>query len=108
MRKLLVVAVREYNAAVRTKAFLIGLLIMPVMMGGSVVIQLLMKDLHDIKAKHFALINRTGRADLFQRLQAQVADYNEHRTLDEAGKQIKPHFVLEEAPTPAESQQAID
>lgn len=105
MHKLLVVALREYNAAVRTKAFLIGLLIMPVMMGGSIVIQLLLKDLHDIKDKHFAIVNRTGRPNLFARLEAQVADYNDKRTLDEHGKQVKPHFVLEDVPPPSDAAQ---
>jgi len=35
MRKTFIVAVREYMVSVRTKAFLIGLLMMPLMMGGS-------------------------------------------------------------------------
>ena len=39
MRKMLVVAVREYQAAVRTKAFIISIVAMPVMMMGSIVIQ---------------------------------------------------------------------
>jgi ABC-type Na+ efflux pump permease subunit len=106
VHKLFVVALREYNAAVRTKAFVIGLLLMPVMMGGSIVIQLLLKDLHDTKAKRFAIVNRTGRSDLFQRLQAKVEEYNEWRTLDEANKQIKPHFDLEEIACPDDA--AID
>ena len=37
MRKMIVVAVREYQAAVKTKAFLVTLVLMPVMMGGGVV-----------------------------------------------------------------------
>ena len=45
MRKVWVIAARDYNAAVRTKAFLIGLLIMPVMMGGSLVMQWLLQGL---------------------------------------------------------------
>ena len=39
MRKVIVVAIREYRAAVLTKAFLISLALMPVLMGGSLFIQ---------------------------------------------------------------------
>ena len=49
MRKLLVIASREYSAAVKTKAFLIGLLIMPIMMGGSILIEWFVKDVRDVK-----------------------------------------------------------
>jgi ABC-2 type transport system permease protein len=47
VRKTLVVAAREYLAAVRTKTFLIGLLIMPIMVGGSILVQILLKDVVD-------------------------------------------------------------
>ena len=56
MRKMYVVAAREYAAAVKSKAFIIGLLIMPVMMGGSVLVQVLVKDVRDTKEKNFAVI----------------------------------------------------
>ena len=42
MRKVFVIAARDYNAAVRSKAFLIGLLVMPLMMGGSLLMQWLL------------------------------------------------------------------
>ncbi|MBI1915645.1 MAG: ABC transporter permease [Planctomycetes bacterium] len=57
MRKIVIVAVREYNAAVRTKTFLIGLLLMPILMGGSIAIQLLIQD----KDRRYAIVDRTGQ-----------------------------------------------
>ena len=48
MRKILIIARREYLAAVRTKAFLIGLLSMPVMMFGSILVQTMLKDQVDL------------------------------------------------------------
>jgi ABC-2 type transport system permease protein len=99
-----VVALREYNAAVRTKAFLISLLIMPIMLGGSILIQWILKDVKDTKDKHFAVVNRTGRATLLDRLQAKVKEYNENKTIDErTQKQVRPRFVLEEVPPPDEN-----
>ena len=41
MHKIFAVARREYNAAVRTKAFLISLFLMPLLMGGSVLMQVI-------------------------------------------------------------------
>ena len=47
MRKMLVIASREYLAAVRTKSFLISLLVLPIMMGGGAVFQTLLKDVRE-------------------------------------------------------------
>ena len=44
MRKTLVVALREYNAAVRTKTFVLGLVMMPILMGGSIALQWFFKE----------------------------------------------------------------
>ena len=44
MRKALVVAVREYQAAVKTKAFIISLLALPLIWGGSMAVQLFMRQ----------------------------------------------------------------
>ena len=49
MRKICVIAVREYQAAVSTKAFVIGLVLMPVLMGGSIVVQVLLKEPGDTR-----------------------------------------------------------
>jgi ABC-2 type transport system permease protein len=66
MRKMVVVAVREYLAAVRTKAFIITLVVMPVLMGGSVVMQWLLRDFRDTAAKTFAVVDRTPGEQLFE------------------------------------------
>jgi ABC-2 type transport system permease protein len=59
MRKMLVIASREYLASVQSKAFVISLVIMPVLMGGSVLLQTLLKDAGGKKQRSFALIDRT-------------------------------------------------
>ena len=68
MRKILVIAAREYKAAVKTKSFFISLLIMPLMMGGSIVIQNVLKDKVDITEKRFAIVDRTPGQELFRYL----------------------------------------
>src|SRR3989442_6849151 len=107
MRKIFVVAGRDYRAAVKTKSFLISLLIMPLMMGGSILVQLLLKDKVDITDKHFAIIDRTGGA-LAAQLQAAVTKRNSKEILDKEGKQTKPRFILETVESIGDRPKAID
>ena len=96
IRKTLAVARREYRAAVRTKSFLISVLIMPLLFGGSIVVQLLLKDRVDVSEKRFAIIDRTPGESLRLALESAATMRNERFIYDETGKnQIKPAFVLE-------------
>jgi ABC-2 type transport system permease protein len=100
MRKVFVIALREYNAAVRTKAFIISLLIMPLLMGGSILVQALLRDQPSKEEKRFAIIDRSPGQGLFQRIEEKVAKSGE-----EFGHE---HWVLEN-PRPAdESDAAVD
>lgn len=101
MRKILVVAMREYQAAVKTKAFLLSLILMPVMMGGSVFFQLMMRDKVDITAKHVAVVDHSGRlypaiaAAALARDQADVMNGGIFQERDGERKQIQPRYILE-------------
>ena len=44
MGKILVIAAREYRAIVGTKAFLIAIIMMPILMGGGIAVQVLLRD----------------------------------------------------------------
>jgi ABC-2 type transport system permease protein len=100
MRKIFVIALREYNAAVRTKAFIISLIIMPVMMGGSVVVQWLLKDFRDIKDKRFVVIDRTEGERYLRVVKNEIDEHN--KKVKANGQQTKPVLVLveEKAPKP--------
>jgi ABC-2 type transport system permease protein len=90
---MLVVAAREYLAAVRTKTFLIGLLVMPLLMGGSVLIQVIFKDVVDTAERTYALIDRTPGRQYTRAIEDAVSDYNAKAV--ENGKQVRPRFVVE-------------
>jgi ABC-2 type transport system permease protein len=108
MHKMLVVALREYLAAVRTKTFLIGLLLMPLFMGGSLLVQYLVKDVVDIQDRKYVLVDRTGRK-LAKRVQAGIDEYNRSKTTDpQTHRQVKPHFVVVEEPPSAATPEAIN
>jgi ABC-2 type transport system permease protein len=105
---MLVVAVREYLAAVRTKAFVIGLVIMPILMGGSIVVQHLLKDFRDIKEKKFVVVDRTPGQKLWPEVEKEVARYNKEDRKDPAtDKEIKPSFEVEDEPPSADTPEAI-
>jgi len=83
VRKIWVIACREYSVAVRSKAFVITMVLMPILMLGSLGLQLLFKRLEDTKEKHYVVIDRSGgslaqvleaSADLFNQSQAQEGD----------------------------------
>jgi len=83
MRKVWVIAVREYSVAVRSKAFIITMVLMPILMSASLGMQILFKRLEDTKEKRYVVIDRTGgdlakvlhtSADLFNQTVAPEPD----------------------------------
>jgi ABC-2 type transport system permease protein len=108
MRKSLVIAIREYLAAVRTKSFLVSLLMMPLLMGASVVLQIIFKNIEDTGEKRFAVIDRSAGAHLFTALEKAAQRRNAAEIFDpETHKQIKPTFVLERIEPSADTPEAM-
>ena len=60
MRKILTIAAREYKAMVGTKAFLISIIMMPVLMLGSIFVMELLRNSGEIKDRKIAVIDHTG------------------------------------------------
>jgi ABC-2 type transport system permease protein len=109
MRKVWVIAVREYVATVQTKAFVVGLLIVPLLMGGSILVQRLLGGFRDTADLHFKVIDRAGDPKLIAALQGAVEAYNRTQTTDSTtGKQTRPKFALEIAHPDSESEEATD
>lgn len=98
MRKTLVIAVREFQAAVHTKTFIISLLIMPLMGSAGLVAALLLKDQVNLEDKTVAVIDRTGV--LFDDLAAAADAHNRIDIFTDPGSgrrgsiQRRPRFVL--------------
>jgi ABC-2 type transport system permease protein len=102
MRKIWVIACREYRAAVRSKAFVITMVLMPVLMGASIGIQVLFKKLEDTKEKKYVVIDRTG-GQLAASLQ--LANDLRNRMIaanPEAAKNLGPKYAIEIV-TPSEN-----
>jgi ABC-2 type transport system permease protein len=101
MRKVLVIAAREYKAAVKTKSFVIGIILMPIMMGGGIVGQALFSGQVDLRPKHFAILDRTPAQQFFPMLAKEAAEHNQKQAAGDAP--TKAALILEPVPEPAES-----
>jgi len=61
MNKILTLIKREYRAAVRTKSFIISLVLVPIMMGGGFLAVILSERQQDTEDKGFVVLDHTGR-----------------------------------------------
>lgn len=95
MRKIWTVARTEYLNAIRSKAFIIGIIMLPVMMSGSLIVGKLTKDKTDIRPRKVAVVDQTGW--LAEKLETRAKARNEKAIFDPAdkAKQIRPAFVIE-------------
>ncbi|MCJ7582666.1 MAG: ABC transporter permease [Candidatus Aminicenantes bacterium] len=94
MRKLLRLAKREYLASVKTKGFIIMLVLMPVLMGGSGVAMYLLRNQVDTTDKKVAVLDRSGV--IANVLLAAAKERNDTAVFDkESGKKIQPAYIFE-------------
>src|SRR5579872_2177316 len=95
MRKILVIARRDYRASVRSKGFIVSLVLMPVLMTASIGLQVLFQKLEDTKEKKYAVVNRFG-GDLRTSLETSAKEYNDKLVFDaKTGKQNASTIELE-------------
>jgi len=92
MRNLWIIAKREYLATVRTKAFIIGLIVAPVFMGGSIIGMALLQDKVDTKDREVAIIDPTGA--IADTLIAEAEKRNAEEVYDKDGKKKKPAYLF--------------
>ena len=82
MRKIFVVAVREYLAAVKSRAFLVSLVVMPLLMFGGIFVQRQTAKMSDIKTKRVAIVDRSPGGKLFDALVRASEVRNREHLLD--------------------------
>ena len=75
MNKILAVARAEYFIAATSKAFILGIVMMPVFAGGALLVQYLARDQVDTTARKIAIADYTGR--MFESLETQANQRNE-------------------------------
>lgn len=94
MIKAFKIAKREYLAQVKTKGFVIGLLVAPLFMGGSGIAYALLHDKVDTRDKKIAVVDYSGVAIDVVTAAAQAR--NEAAVYDEeTGKKVRPAYLIE-------------
>ena len=94
MRKILRLVRREYMASVKTKGFIIGLILAPVFMSGGLIVFALLKDRVDTTDKKMAVIDRSG---MVAQVLVEAGD-NRGKTEvydEKTGKKVKPNYIFE-------------
>jgi ABC-2 type transport system permease protein len=94
-RKVYVVASTEFGTAIRTKSFLIGLLLLPVIMGASIGIQAMAARRVDTRPRTFAVLDRSG---MLGPAITKAAEAHNAAAVGKDGKPTGPRFE----PVPAE------
>ncbi len=102
LSKIWVVATTEFGSSVRTKSFIVSLLLLPILVGSSIVLQLFVMGRVDSRTRSFAVVDRTG--ELYPAIEKAAKAYNE-KTVDARGKTILPRIEpsLVKAPGPDDS-----
>ena len=93
MKNLLLIAQREYLATVKSKAFIIGLILMPILMGGSGIAMALLHDKVDTNDRSIVILDSTGQ--VAPALVAAAEERNANDLLDKEGKKKKPAYLFE-------------
>jgi len=93
MRKIFILTKREFLTAVRTKSFLIGLIIAPIFMGGSFIVIKLFEDKVDIVDKTIVVIDHSG---IMTEPLMKVSEERNKEIFDpETDEKIRPAYNLE-------------
>lgn len=93
-RRTLMIAKRDYLTSIRTKSFLIGLILFPLLFGGGMIGVAAMKAKPDIRDRRVILVDRTGK--LAQYMEEAAARRNKTDSIDSTtGVQTSPHYFIE-------------
>ncbi len=106
MRRALLIAKRDYLAAVRTRAFLIGLIVAPLLFGGGFLGIALMRAKPDLNTRRIAVVDHSSGAavHIFQA----AKEKSERGAVDSAtGRQVAPRYELENVAAGPEGADAL-
>ncbi len=109
MNKVLVVARTEYLIAITSKAFILGVVMMPIFMGGAIVVQYLTRDQVDLSPRRIAIVDQTDR--MFDTLEQRCQTRNENEIYEGEGterKQVQAAFEVERVQRQSEETERLD
>jgi ABC-2 type transport system permease protein len=93
-RRALLIAKRDYIISVRSKTFLFGLIVFPLLFGGSLIGVAILKAKPDLRDRRVALIDRTGKLADFV-VQAAAGKSAKEMFEKKTGMQISPRYIVQ-------------
>jgi len=94
LQRILLIARRDYLATIRTKAFLIGLVVAPLLFGGGFLGLAFLKSKPDVKERRIAIVDRTGLAAAA--IIAAAQEKNAKELFDKVTRQqVQPRYTFE-------------
>jgi len=94
MHKITTIAKRDYIATVRTKAFIFGLVVAPMLFGGGSIAMSFFRGQPDLKDRHVAIVDHTGV--VAGPLVSAAREKNDRELFDKkTHQQIAPRYVFE-------------
>ena len=94
MHKISTIAKRDYIATVRTKAFIFGLVVAPMLFGGGSIAMSFIRGQPDLKGRHVAIVDHTGV--VAGPLVSAAREKNDRELFDKkTHQQIAPRYVFE-------------
>ncbi|HTS62615.1 MAG TPA: ABC transporter permease [Candidatus Acidoferrales bacterium] len=106
MRKILLMAKRDYVESVKTKAFILGLIVAPLLFGGGFLGIAVLKKRPDLHDKRIAILDHTGVAA--GAVIRAAREKNDKELFDKtSGKQIAARYVFETVPDTPDARLAL-
>lgn len=99
MSKIIVVAGREYASAVKSKAFIVTIVAMPILMGVGLFAEMIAEKGKNISDRKIVILDRTGQ--IYEGLAAEADRRNKHDIFEDSEdegepRQIQSRFILEQ------------
>jgi ABC-2 type transport system permease protein len=108
LKKTFIISRREYLAAVKSKAFLITVILMPVMMLAGIVSQKITRSISDTQTYKVALVDRSADGAIGRAILARN-EVREREQVIKEGKQVAPRFDIQLVPpAPRSDKSAVD
>ena len=93
MRKILKVARRDYVATVRTKSFVVGLVLAPLLMFGGLIVLAIFRDRTDVQDRRIAVVDRSGA--VAEALVRAAEERNARDTVAGPGRRRQAAYLIE-------------
>src|ERR1700722_12768692 len=98
IQKTRIIASREYFAAVKSKSFIISIVLLPILMSGGLIAQKVGQKIGDTTTYHVAVMDCSPGSSLYHTIADAVQSHNKHEIFDTSGRQVRGMFVLELSP----------